>query len=537
MGFGVKESKATVGRHVPGTATLFDVDGDAAQQLSTSSSFKHGKGKNADIILVPQPSNSPNDPLNWPQWKKYLTFFSICLSVCMAGALGPLLAPEEADIAKEFGISISKAALPAGYPLLTAGLGAFLAQAWAPILGKRSAYIISTLILFVTTIWNGWASSFNSLLAARTVSGFGNGAYESIVISSIGDLFFVHERGKVIVAYNIVTLGAANICPILGGYISQQYGWRMQFRILIAFTGLALLLIIFACPEHAYVRPQAYETDMADETENPKNAEGVESNAETSTEKPRTYWDELKPFNGLISRQNLLILLARPFACFLYPAVFWGFTVGGLWSAWTIGLSVVVAQIFGGPPNLFDDTQLGFLFTFPFVFLIIGCLVGFLLSDWWPKFCARRNHGVFEPEFRLILLIPVLLVGIPGLFGFGYYAAGANDHWVAASCLQGLIAFASVLAASVSFNYVLDCHRSRSVEVSVAIIMLRNFFWFGSSYFLPDWLMVAPTSTIFSVIGAIQLGITLCSVFIYVYGKQLRWFFYQHDPVKMLGLA
>jgi hypothetical protein len=28
-------------------------------------------------------------------------------------------------------------------------------------------------------------------LACRTVQGFGNGAYESIVISSIGDLFFV----------------------------------------------------------------------------------------------------------------------------------------------------------------------------------------------------------------------------------------------------------------------------------------------------------------------------------------------------------
>lgn len=120
-----------------------------------------------------------------------MTFASICLSVSMAGALGPILSPAEADIAHEFGISISKAALPAGYPLLTAGLGAFLAQAWAPMFGKRSAYIISTIILFSTTIWNGYATSFGSLLACRIVSGFGNGAYDSIVISSIGDLFYV----------------------------------------------------------------------------------------------------------------------------------------------------------------------------------------------------------------------------------------------------------------------------------------------------------------------------------------------------------
>jgi hypothetical protein len=92
----------------------------------------------------------------------------------------------------------------------------------------------------------------------------------------------------------------------------------------------------------------------------------------------------------------------------------------------------------------------------------------------------------------------------------------------------------SVLAASVSSNYVLDCHRNRSVEVSVAIIMLRNFFWFGSGDFLPDWL-AAKTWKVFDIIGGLQLGITLCSIFIYE--KQLREFFHRHDPLKILHLV
>lgn len=162
--------------------------------------------------------------------------------------------------------------------------------------------------------------------------------------------------------YNIVTLGVANVTPILGGYVSQLYGWRMMFRILFAFTGLALIAIIFACPEHAYVRPTVFETDVNSTTdlassEQEKNGQVVgSSTAESESgdnrdaaqgnraspavvsgvaeEKPLTYLEELKPFNGFITRQNPLVLLARPFACFLYPAVFWGFTVGGLWSAW-----------------------------------------------------------------------------------------------------------------------------------------------------------------------------------------------------------
>lgn len=142
------------------------------------------------LIVEPVPIDSAAVQ-NWPQWKKNMTFLSICLSVSIAGALGPILSPVEGNIAEEFHVSINKAALPAGYPLLSAGIGAFLAQMWAPIMGKRSAYIISTIVLFATTIWNGYASSYSSLLACRTVSGFGNGAYDSIVISSIGDLYFV----------------------------------------------------------------------------------------------------------------------------------------------------------------------------------------------------------------------------------------------------------------------------------------------------------------------------------------------------------
>ena len=197
----------------------------------------------------------------------------------------------------------------------------------------------------------------------------------------------------------------------------------------------------------------------------------------------------------------------------------------------------MAAQIFGGPPNLFDPTKLGYLFTFTFVFLILGCIVGFFLSDWFPKWAARRNRGVFEPEFRLILLIPVLVVGIPGLFAFGYYAQHRNDTWQAASALQGLIAFASILAASVSFNYVLDCHRARSVEVSVAIIMLRNFFWFGSSYFLPTWIAETSTHNVWNIVGGMQLGITLTSIPVYVFGKVIRHFVSRHDPLRAVGLA
>jgi len=62
MGFGVKEPKTVSGEHIPGTSLLVDI-GNGNVELADHSALKHALGKSSDIILVPQPSDSPNDPL------------------------------------------------------------------------------------------------------------------------------------------------------------------------------------------------------------------------------------------------------------------------------------------------------------------------------------------------------------------------------------------------------------------------------------------------------------------------------------------
>lgn len=87
MGLGVLEDSHL--EHVPGTALLTDVL-DAQQQhrhgVLDTSALRHDKGRDADVLLVPQPSRSPNDPLNWPLWKKDLMLFIICIDTAVVGA-------------------------------------------------------------------------------------------------------------------------------------------------------------------------------------------------------------------------------------------------------------------------------------------------------------------------------------------------------------------------------------------------------------------------------------------------------------------
>lgn len=43
-------------------------------------------GRDEEIILLPRPTFDPNDPLNWPTWRKYLNFGLACFYALMVFA-------------------------------------------------------------------------------------------------------------------------------------------------------------------------------------------------------------------------------------------------------------------------------------------------------------------------------------------------------------------------------------------------------------------------------------------------------------------
>jgi len=54
------------------------------QQLGLSADAKLKTAKDGKTVLIPQPSDDPRDPLNWPAWRKHVTL----LVICIAGAMG-----------------------------------------------------------------------------------------------------------------------------------------------------------------------------------------------------------------------------------------------------------------------------------------------------------------------------------------------------------------------------------------------------------------------------------------------------------------
>jgi MFS family permease len=72
--------------------------------------------------------------------------------------------------------------------------------------------------------------SLAALYAGRCIHGLGIGGIEYLVSSSVGDLFFVHQRGFHLALWHFALQGGNSIGQVIGGQIIQAQGWVWAFR-------------------------------------------------------------------------------------------------------------------------------------------------------------------------------------------------------------------------------------------------------------------------------------------------------------------
>ncbi len=149
------------------------------------------------IILVPQPSDDPNDPLNWPLWKRDLITFILSLTAIFATSLGPILAANTLTLTFDFVIPFTGVAELTGWYLLGVGVAAFIVVPSGRIWGKRHMFVAGTILLVATSAWGGGSRhKLKSMIVSRVFQGVATAPFESLVNAAVGDLYCVHVSGR-----------------------------------------------------------------------------------------------------------------------------------------------------------------------------------------------------------------------------------------------------------------------------------------------------------------------------------------------------
>ncbi len=354
-------------------------------------------------------------------------------------------------------------------------------------------YVFSSLIGTIGVIVSELADGYNTLLAGRVLQGIGIAAYESLAVSSIGDMFFVHERGPRVAVIIFLLAAISNGISIIAGVITERLGWHYNFHIYIPFAALQTIAVILYCPETMYRRKAIYETDTLGSEENLEKLAKIESAAHhhhvegqhgedlektmTSTTQlsvgsippKKTWFQQLALYNGTFVDDNIFKMAIASVAIMLNLGAAYQVFMTGIIIAWYVAVAIVSGVIFASPPYLLSSAGVGYISVGPFVGGLLGAVFSLLVSEPLVKTMTRRNKGVYEPEFALLPLSIGGICSVAGLIGWGYAVHQFKSYYLVAF-IWGVILFGMTIIASFATQWALDAYRANSTELFISKI-------------------------------------------------------------------
>ncbi|KAI7331965.1 MFS general substrate transporter [Hortaea werneckii] len=211
----------------PATGYVLDAD----KTTTDDGSLKIAK--DGHTILVPQPSENPNDPLNWPSWKKHAVLLTI-----------------------SFAWHMSKATIQESVAINTmlSGVSGIAVIALSNYFGRAPTFFWMKIVACAGAIWYAKAQSFDSFYNARMLVGFFVGAGQTGGLMWIRDIFFLHEIPRKINIWSGFIIASPYLGPFMASFVVWGLTWRWVYWIYAILNYVGLLLIILFADETFFDR-------------------------------------------------------------------------------------------------------------------------------------------------------------------------------------------------------------------------------------------------------------------------------------------
>ncbi|MDR7269422.1 putative MFS family arabinose efflux permease [Pelomonas saccharophila] len=154
--------------------------------------------------------------------------FAVILDFMIMSPLGAMIMPAMSMSAQQFGLVVSAYAFSAGISgILTAG--------FADRFDRKKLLLFFYGGFLLGTLWCGLATSFESLLLARIVTGLFGGVIGSVVMAIAADLFEPALRGRVMGLLQGGFAASQVLGLPFGLFLATHWDWHAPFLALVAF--------------------------------------------------------------------------------------------------------------------------------------------------------------------------------------------------------------------------------------------------------------------------------------------------------------
>jgi MFS transporter, DHA2 family, multidrug resistance protein len=126
-------------------------------------------------------------------------------------------------------------------------------------LGRRNYFLLSIAVFTLASAMCGIATSLGVLIASRVLQGLAGGGLQPSSQGVLLDAFPPEKQGAAMTIFGVAALIAPVIGPTLGGYITDNYGWRWIFYLNVPVGLFALLMCKAVVSDPEYLSAQRAE--------------------------------------------------------------------------------------------------------------------------------------------------------------------------------------------------------------------------------------------------------------------------------------
>ncbi|KAJ5934038.1 hypothetical protein N7466_003585 [Penicillium verhagenii] len=454
-----------------------------------------------DDVLVPQPSDDPQDPLNWGSSRKHAVL-AVVIACSFLPDYGSVTGAATLTLqAEEYGISPDLVNHSQSGNQFMVGAGGIIAVMLSAYFGRLPVLFWFMVAAFATAAGQAGSNGFIGFFVPRVMNGFFTGVAQGGGLMFIKDLFFLHEQARKINLWQSCVILSPFLGPLLASFMTISLSWRWPFWLYTILTGLALMGVIF-CGQETFYNRQIPPYQQPARLSRSLRLIGVEQWRSRS---------QRNPFIEAISRS--LLVLGKPVILLTnlyYVCIF----------AWLVAINATL-PIFLSSLYGFGPKQIGFMYFAPVVAAIIAYTLGHWLHDALANFYVRRNNGVFHPESRLIIVWLAMPFMLSGLVIVGF-ALQRHYHYMLVALGWGLYTFGMILNSASVNMYVLNSYPEASGEVGMWINFSRTAGGFIISYFQVKWVSRVGAEATFGIQAAICAFAFSIIILLQFRGKELR---------------
>ncbi|SCV03584.1 LAMI_0H09340g1_1 [Lachancea mirantina] len=555
--------------YIPGTFNIYSSNSLENGVIYGSKLKKNDEG----VVLIPQPSDSPNDPLNWSKNRKLWHLALMAFITAFTAATSNDAGAAQDSLNEIYGISYDAMNTGAGVLFLGIGWATLFLAPFANLYGRKITYLICIALGLFGALWFALAKRTSDTIWSQLFVGISESCAEAQVQLSLSDIFFQHQLGSVLTIYILSTSVGTFLGPLIAGYISSLVSFRWVGWVAVIISGALLIAIVFGCEEtyfdrNKYItplstkrgsRPQEENSDWQNSTLQPLVNAGKTSEIEIheedksflhdrsepyyDNERTITSADESKLIDGSsekdysYSKRVALVTKATNLQglgfkqyfhyiginlrMFLFPPVwlsglFWGIQDVFL----TFYLTTEDTYFYDAPWN-YSDYGVAIMNVPTLIGAVVGCIYAGIISDYFVLWMARRNNGILEAEYRLYFSFATAIIGPAGLLMFGIGAARALP-WQVIYVGLGFIGFSWGCSGDIAMAYLMDCYPDMVLEGMVCTAIINNtiscIFTFTCSY----WLQASGTENTYIALAVINFGITILALPMFLWGKKIR---------------